>query len=88
MRKLNIMRKLRNFKHKLSVSIFRLRYSKVTFRILWYDFYIGIYFDMKNRKDQNIYVIPLPMCVIKIDLPTYYDAVRKQNKTFQSSTTI
>lgn len=39
---------------------------KVTFKFCWYDFWIGIYY---NRTFNVLYICPLPMCLIRIELP-------------------
>ncbi len=36
---------------------------KVRFAFLWYDFWIGAYYD---REKKVLYICPLPMCVFKI----------------------
>jgi len=36
---------------------------KIKFSFLWYDFWIGAYYDRANKV---IYICPLPMFVIKI----------------------
>ena len=36
---------------------------KIRFSFLWYDFWVGVYYD---RNAKVLYVCPLPMCVIKI----------------------
>lgn len=38
---------------------------KVIFR--WYDFWVGVFIDRKQRK---LYIFPLPMVGIKIELNT------------------
>ncbi len=35
----------------------------IKFQFLWYDFWIGWYYD---RANQTLYICPLPMCVIKV----------------------
>jgi len=37
----------------------------ISFSFLWYDFWIGFYYDRDNRA---VYICPLPCCVIKIKL--------------------
>jgi len=36
---------------------------KISFKFLWYDFWVGVYFD---RISKALYICPLPMFVIKI----------------------
>ena len=36
---------------------------KIEFNFLWYDFWVGAYYDRAKRV---FYVCPIPMCVIKI----------------------
>jgi len=36
---------------------------KIQFSFLWYDFWIGWFYDRLNK---ILYICPLPMCVIKI----------------------
>lgn len=36
---------------------------KITFQFLWYDFWVGLYYDREKRV---LYVCPLPMCVFRI----------------------
>lgn len=37
---------------------------KAKFIFAWYDFWIGIFWDNKNRR---LYVLPIPMIGIRID---------------------
>lgn len=37
---------------------------KISFQFLWYDAWIGVFFD---RKEKTWYICPLPCCVIKIE---------------------
>jgi len=39
------------------------RKIKINFSFLWFDFWVGVYLD---RKEKILYICPLPMCVIKI----------------------
>lgn len=36
---------------------------RISFRFLWYDIWIGAYYD---RASKTLYLCPLPMCVFKI----------------------
>ena len=36
---------------------------RVKFSFLWYDFWVGFYYDRANK---ILYICPVPMCVIKI----------------------
>ncbi len=36
---------------------------KIKFSFLWYDFWVGIFFD---RTKKILYICPVPMCVFKI----------------------
>lgn len=38
------------------------RRLRCTLTFLWYDLWIGAYYD---RKEKTLYVCPLPMCVLK-----------------------
>jgi hypothetical protein len=38
---------------------------RLSFHFLWYDFWIGCFYDQKKR---TLYVCPLPMCVFKVEL--------------------
>lgn len=38
---------------------------KVTFQFLWYDMWVGAFWDTKKRV---LYLCPLPCCVFKIEL--------------------
>jgi len=37
---------------------------KVSFSFLWYDFWVGFYYDRERRV---LYVCPLPCCVFKVE---------------------
>jgi hypothetical protein len=39
--------------------------NRISLSFKWYDFWVGFYWDRDNRQ---LYVCPLPMVVIKIDL--------------------
>ena len=41
----------------------RLRGCNVRLSFLWYDFWVGAFYDRANKA---LYFCPLPMCVIKI----------------------
>ncbi len=38
---------------------------KINFMFAWFDFWIGLFYDQKNR---TIYIFPIPMFGIKIQL--------------------
>ncbi len=38
---------------------------KVSFSFLWFDLWVGAYYDRAKRV---LYVCPLPMCVIRIEM--------------------
>lgn len=37
---------------------------KVTFSLVWFDAWIGAYFDQQKR---ILYICPLPCCVVKVE---------------------
>jgi len=40
---------------------------KITFKFLWYDFWIGGYYD---RNKHTLYICLLPCCAIKLEVLT------------------
>ena len=40
-----------------------IRVPKIKFKFIWYDFWVGFYWD---RKTKTLYICPLPMLVIEI----------------------
>lgn len=51
--------------------------NRISFLFAWYDFWVGVYYDRKNR---TLYILPLPMLVIKIDCMTYYGIIGYHTK--------
>ncbi len=50
---------------KLDYSVFKQGWWRLIFR--WYDFWVGAFFDRKKRK---VYVFPVPVIGVEIQLPT------------------
>lgn len=40
--------------------------SKIGFKLLWYDAWVGFYYDRKNKV---LYFCPLPFCVFSFEVP-------------------
>ena len=38
---------------------------KISVFFAWYDFWVGLYYDTKKR---TLYICPIPMCGVKIEL--------------------
>lgn len=36
---------------------------RVTFKLLWFDLWVGVYFD---RKQKQLYICPFPCCVFQV----------------------
>jgi len=43
--------------------------NRISVFFAWYDLWIGAYFD---RADRQLYICPIPMLGVKIDLRRYY----------------
>jgi len=41
-------------------------YMKIKIIFAWYDIWVGVFYDRKNR---IIYILPIPMVGLKISLP-------------------
>jgi len=55
--------------------------NRLRFFFAWYDLWIGAYFDRLNRQ---LYICPLPCCVIQVDLRTYY-AIMGQTEKYKNT---
>jgi len=56
------------FDKDIGVELFTVLSTKVRVFILWYDFYIGFYYD---TDDAILYIVPFPMLVFKIQKVAY-----------------